>query len=45
MELTLNLNIAFKSVFSGARGVWTAVQTLGGAQTSTWKAVGAWLVP
>ncbi len=44
-QLTLNLNITFKSAFSGARGVWTAVQTLGGAQTSAWKAVGAWLVP
>ena len=45
-QLTLNLNVVFKSgIFSGPRGVWTAVQTLGGAQTSPWKAVGAWLVP
>ncbi len=44
-QLTLNLNVTFKSGFSGPRGIWTAVQTLGGAQTSAWKAVGAWLVP
>ena len=44
-QLTLNLNITFKSGFSGPRGVWTAVQTLGGAQTSAWKGVGAWLAP
>ena len=44
-QLTLNLNITFKGAFSGPRGVWTAVQTLGGAQTSPWKAIGAWLAP
>ena len=44
-QLTLNLNMTFKSAFSGPKGVWTAAQTLGGVQTSPWKAVGAWLVP
>lgn len=44
-QLTLNLNMTFKGSFTGAKGIWTAAQTLGGAQTSPWKAVGAWLVP
>lgn len=44
-QLTLNLNMTFNNSFTGAKGIWTAAQTLGGVQTSPWKAVGAWLVP
>ena len=44
-QLTVNLNIAFKPAFTGPKAVWTAVQTMGGAQTSAWQALGAWLVP
>ncbi len=43
-QLTLTLNYLAKPAFTGARGIWGAVQTLG-AQTSRWKPVGAWLVP
>ena len=44
-QLTLNLNVTFKNTFSGPKGVWAAVQTLGGVSTSPWRAVGAWQVP
>ena len=44
-QLTVNLNYTFKAPFAGNRAIWTAVQTLGGAQTSAWKPVGGWLVP
>ncbi len=43
--LSLSLNVTFKSGFAGSKGVWAAVQTIGGTQTSAWKAVGTWLVP
>ncbi len=43
-QLTLNLNVTFKSAFTGAKGVWAATQTLA-LQTSPWKIVGAWQVP
>ena len=43
--MTVNLNIAFKPSFSGGKAVWMAVQTLGGAQTSQWRPLGAWQVP
>ena len=44
-QLTVNLNISFKAAFAGPKGVWMAAQTMGGAQTSAWQALGAWLVP
>ncbi len=44
-RLTLTLNITFWPAFGGYRGIWTAAQTLGGAQTSAWKASGIWAVP
>lgn len=43
--LTVTLPIAFNPVFAGFKGVWLATQTLGGAQTSPWQALGAWTVP
>ena len=43
-QMIVNLNTTFKSGFTGPKGVWTAVQTLGG-QTSPWQPVGAWRVP
>ena len=43
-QLLLNLNTSFKAGFGGARGIWSAVQTLA-SQTSAWKAVGNWQVP
>ncbi len=44
VQLTLNLNVTMKGSFSGPRGVWTAMQNLGG-QVSPWRIVGNWLVP
>ncbi len=44
-QLQVTLNVTFKSAFTGRKGVWMAVQTTGGAQTSAWQAVGAWAVP
>ena len=44
-RLTLTLNYTFKPAFAGYRGIWTAAQTLGGAQTSAWKPSGSWSVP
>ena len=44
-QITVNLNIAFKSSFAGPKVVWMAVQTTGGAQTSQWRSLGAWDVP
>jgi len=43
--LTVTLPITFKTAFAGFKGVWLAAQTLGGAQTSAWQALGAWNVP
>ena len=43
-RLTLNLNMSFKSGFSGPRGVWTAAKPLVGTP-STWTVLGNWLVP
>ena len=44
-QLTLNLNITFKSGgFSGPKGVWAAVRN-GIGQVSSWLAQGAWMVP
>ena len=43
--LTVTLPVAFKAAFAGFKGVWQAAQTLGGAQTSPWQALGAWSVP
>ena len=43
-QLTLNLNVTFKGAFTGPKGVWMAVGTLGG-QVSEWQALGAWRVP
>ena len=42
--LTLTLNYLAKPAFAGPRGIWGAVQTLT-SQTSSWKPLGAWLVP
>ncbi len=44
-QMTVNLNITFKPAFAGPKAIWTAVQTLGGAQTSQWRSLGAWQVP
>ena len=44
-QMTVKLNISLNPAFVGSKGVWTAVQTMGGAQTSTWQASGAWQVP
>ena len=44
-QLIVNLNIAFTHAFAGPKGVWMATQTMGGAQTSQWQALGAWQVP
>ncbi len=44
-QLSVNLNVTFKPAFSGPKVVWLATQTLGGAQTSPWQALGAWQVP
>lgn len=44
-RLTVSLNTTFKPAFKGPKGIWSAVQTMGGAKTSDWKAVGAWQVP
>jgi hypothetical protein len=44
-QVMLTLNISFKPAFAGHRGVWLAAQTLGGAQTSDWQALGNWSVP
>ena len=43
--LTVTLPIAFKPAFAGFKGVWLAAQTMGGAQTSPWQALGAEVVP
>ena len=43
-RLTLTLNLQFKSLFAGSKGIWTAAQTLG-LVTSAWKVLGAWQVP
>jgi len=43
--LTVSLPIAFKPGFAGHRGTWLAAQTLGGAATSAWQALGDWTVP
>ena len=43
-QLTLRLNVLFKAGFTGQKGVWTAVQTLGG-QVSPWQVLGSWIVP
>jgi hypothetical protein len=43
--LNLTLPISFRTSFAGFKGVWMAAQTLGGAATSPWQALGAWTVP
>ena len=43
--LTVTLPITFKTAFAGYKGVWLAAQTMGGAQTSLWQALGAVEVP
>lgn len=44
-QLVVTFTVTFKPAFTGNKGVWMAVQTIGGAQTSPWQAVGARLVP
>lgn len=44
-QAAVSLNIGFTPSFAGPKIVWMAAQTLGGAQTSTWQALGAWTVP
>jgi len=44
-QMTVKLNVSFQSAFAGPKGVWMAVQTMGGAQTSNWQALGVWQVP
>ena len=43
--LTVTLPITFNTAFAGFKGVWLAAQTMGGAQTSPWQALGAEVVP
>ncbi len=43
-QLTLNLQVTMKASNSGAKGIWTALQTIAG-QVSPWRIVGSWLVP
>jgi hypothetical protein len=43
--LTVTLPITFTNAFAGFEAVWMAAQTLNGAQTSPWQALGAWSVP
>jgi hypothetical protein len=43
--LSVTLPVTFKAALSGFRGIWLATQTMGGAQTSPWQALGAWNVP
>jgi hypothetical protein len=43
--LTVTLPVTFKPAFAGFKGVWMAAQTMGGAQTSPWQALGAEAVP
>ncbi len=43
-RLTLNLNVQFKSAFTGSRGIWTASQTMTDV-VGPWTALGNWLVP
>ena len=43
--LSVTLPIAFQHAFAGFKGVGMAAQTMGGAQTSPWQALGAWTVP
>ena len=44
-QMTVNLNVAFNSAyFTGPKGIWTAVSTLGG-QVSPWQVLGNWQVP
>jgi len=43
--LTVTLPISFTAAFAGFKDVWLAGQTMGGAQTSPWQALGALAVP
>jgi hypothetical protein len=43
--LTVTLPVTFTTAFAGFKAVWMAAQTMGGAQTSPWQALGAWSVP
>jgi len=44
-QIAVSLNISFNAAFVGPKVVWMAAQTLGGAATSGWQALGAWNVP
>ncbi len=44
-QMSVILNITFKSAFTGPKGIWMAAQTLGGAATSPWEILGAWVAP
>jgi len=39
------LSISFRPSFAGFKGVWMAAQTMGGAKTSLWQAMGAKVAP
>lgn len=43
-QLTLNLNVAFSSKFTGPKAVWMAAQAISGHHAN-WEAMGAWKVP
>jgi hypothetical protein len=43
--LAVTLPVTFTPAFAGFKGVWLAAQTMNGAQTSAWQALGAWSVP
>jgi hypothetical protein len=44
-QIAVTLNIGFTPAFGGPKAVWMAAQTLNGAATSAWQALGAWTVP
>lgn len=43
-KLQLSLNLTMKPGFLGPKGIWTALQTTGGA-VSPWRIAGSWLAP
>jgi hypothetical protein len=44
-RVTVTLPITFETGFQGPKGIWSAVQTMNGVQTSPWEAVGNWITP
>jgi len=44
-QTSVTLNITFSPSFAGNKGVWMAAQTLSGATSQAWQALGTWNVP